>query len=126
MIKAITIEIWGRTFQLDIMSNFYENQDLSPKQTAALNHFLSNLNWIEKSKIDVENYCKFDVENDDENNKKDNIFSYVKPKCIFVEDNVKVPRVALLLHYRYDPEHGIAVVFDKHGKVTVGIQDIIL
>ena len=126
MIKTVNIEIWGRTFQLDIMSNFYESEDLSPKQAAAIKHFLSNLKWIEKSKTDVEKYCKIDVENDDENQKKDNIFSYIKPECIFVEDNVKIPRVALMLHYRYDPEHGLAVVFDKHGNVTVGIQDIIL
>ena len=28
--------------------------------------------------------------------------------------------------YRYDPEHGLAVVFSHEGKVSVGIQDIIL
>ena len=124
--KEIDIEIWERTFHLDITSNFYQSEELSPKQAEAVNHFLSNLKWIEKSKKNVESYCKLDVENDDENNKKDNIFSYVQPKCIFVEDNVKIPRVAILFHYRYDAEHGLAVVFDKDGNVTVGIQDIII
>ena len=28
--------------------------------------------------------------------------------------------------YRYDEEHGLAVVFYSEGKVTVGDQDIIL
>ena len=28
--------------------------------------------------------------------------------------------------YRYDEEHGLAVVFDSERKVTVGDQDIIL
>ena len=126
MIKAVTIEIWGRTFKLDIMSNFFESENLSSKQEMVVNHFLSNLNWIEKSRTKVEEYCRFDVENDEENQKKDNLFSYVKPKCIFVESDVEIPRVALLLHYRYDPEHGLAVVFDSNGNVTVGIQDIII
>ena len=126
MIKTVTIEIWERTFDLDIMSSFYESEHLSPDQEGAVNKFLANLKWIEKAKTAVEKYCKFDVENDDENIKKDNIFSYVKPKCIFVEADVEIPRVALLLHYRYDPEHGLAVVFDSNGNVTVGIQDIII
>ena len=126
MIKKINVTIWGRDFQLDVMSNFYESDELSPKQIDSFNHFISNLNWIEKSKMEVEKYCKFDVENDEANNKKNNIFSYVKPKCIFIEDNVEIPRVALLLHYRYDPEHGLAVVFDSEGNITVGIQDIVI
>ena len=126
MIKTVTIEIWGRTFDLDIVSSFYESENLSPDQEVIVNKFLANLKWIEKAKTAVENYCKLDVENDDENHKKDNVFSYVKPKCIFVEADVKIPRVALLLHYRYDPEHGLAVVFDSNGNVTIGIQDIII
>ena len=62
---------------------------------------------------------------DNENNRKDNIFSYIKPEYLFVkrEDH---PRVALMCKYRYDMEHGLAVVFAADGGITVGTQDIIL
>ena len=62
---------------------------------------------------------------DDENKKKDNILSYVKPEYIFVkrEDN---PRILILCKYRYDLEHGLAIVFSPDGSIVVGPQDIIL
>jgi hypothetical protein len=95
------------------------------KQFAALERFLSNLEWIEKSKSHVENFCKDEVSNDEANPKKDNIFSYVMPDYIFV-NRKDSPNVSIMCNYRYDMEHGLAVVFDSNGNVTVGIQDIIL
>ena len=72
-----------------------------------------------------ERFCREEVIADSENNKKDNIFSYIKPEYIFVkcEDH---PRVAIMCKYRYDIEHGLAVVFATDGSVTVGLQDFIL
>ena len=84
-----------------------------------------NPEWVDKAKKYVEEYCREDVEHDDENQKKDNIFSYVKPVDIFVKGEDK-PRIAIMCKYRYDPEHGLAVVFDSEGNITVGIQDIII
>ncbi len=81
--------------------------------------------WIVAAKAQVVRFCKEEVLADNENNKKDNIFSYIKPDYLFVkrEDH---PRVALMCKYRYDMEHGLAVVFDTDGSVKVGTQDIIL
>ena len=93
---------------------------------SALEAFKSQGRWIEDSKKKVEAFCRDDVKGDDENQKKDNIFSYIKPESIFVKRDKENPRVAIMCKYRYDPEHGIAVVFAHDGKVTVGIQDIIL
>ena len=126
MIKTVDLNIWGRIFSLDIMSNFFECEELTKKQIDAVDRLLSNLQWIEQAKKCVIDYCKWEVENDKENLKKDNIFSYVQPKCIFVEETEDNPRVALMLHYRYDPEHGLAIVFDSQGNAIVGIQDIII
>jgi hypothetical protein len=60
------------------------------------------------------------------NQKKDNIFSYVKPEYLFVEHDNETPRIALMCKCRYELEHGLAVVFSTDGDVDVGIQDIIL
>ena len=64
--------------------------------------------------------------NDDENPIKDNIFSYIKPECLFVKRDKESSRIAMMCKYRYDLEHGLAVVFSSDGEVTVGMQDIIL
>ena len=35
-------------------------------------------------------------------------------------------KVAVMCNYKFDPEHGLAIIFTHEGKVTVGSQDIIL
>ena len=73
----------------------------------------------------VEKYCRDLLIEDVDNGKKDNIFSYVKPEYLFVKHEDK-PRVAIMCKYRYDMEHGLAVVFSADGDISVGPQDIIL
>ena len=60
-----------------------------------------------------------------ENQKKDNIFSYIKPEYLFVVRDEKKPRLALICKYRYDPEHGLAIVFTTDGKASVKTQDLL-
>ena len=126
MTKTIDITIWGREYSLPVIYDCYEGEDVTPEQISALESFVSHSNWIDRSKKNVENFCKQDVQADDTNQKKDNIFSYIKPESLYVKRDSKNPRVALMCKYRYDPEHGLAVVFAADGTVTVGIQDIIL
>jgi len=129
LIKTLNIEIWGRSFSVNVEYDCYEGEDVTPKQIEAVERFTKNLSWLNKAKEEVVRYCKDDVDDDKENRKKDNIFSYVKPEAVFVKrDNWynRNSRIALMCKYRYDPEHGLAVVFDADGNITVGPQDIIL
>ena len=82
--------------------------------------------WIEQSKAKVECFCREQIENDENNLKKDNIFSYIKPEYLFVKNEKENTRVALMCKYKYDLEHGLAVVFFKDGNIIAGLQDIIL
>lgn len=126
MIKTLDITIWEREFSLPVEYDCYKGESVTKEQTKALETFSSHLDWIANSKSFVEEFCKDQVMEDDENKKKDNIFSYVKPECIFVKRDKEYPRIALMCKYRYDLEHGLAVVFSSDGTATVGIQDIIL
>ena len=126
MIKKVSIEIWERQFDLNVVFDCYSGESVTQEQLDALNKFISNSKWIANAKKDVEKYCKKQVLRDDGNQKKDNIFSYIKPEAVFIKRDKTKPRGALMCKYRYDPEHGLAVVFDTNGKVTVGAQDIIL
>ena len=125
MTKSIEIEIWEKSFILPIEYDCYEDEEITDEQLQILNQFISHPEWIEQSKFVVENYCKDQVI-DDKNAKKDNIFSYVKPEYLFIKRDKKKPQVALMCKYRYDLEHGLAIVFSSDGKATVGIQDMIL
>ena len=126
MIDSLEIIIWGRSFQLPVEYDCYEGEDVTKSQLQALRRFISHTEWIEQSKSIVEDYCREQVMSDEENTKKDNIFSYIKPECLFVKRDKESPRIAMMCKYRYDLEHGLAVVFSSDGEVTVGMQDIIL
>ena len=125
MIKHLDICIWGRDFSVPVDYNCYAGETLLPEQTEAIKTFLDCPLWLENAKNSVEQYCHEQVMRDTENSKKENIFSYIKPKGFFVKREKK-PRIALMCKYRYDIEHGLAVIFAADGSVTVGPQDIIL
>ena len=125
MIKHLEICIWGRDFSIPVEYNCYVGESLLPEQTDAINEFLKHPEWLEKAKHLVEQYCHEQVMDDTENSKKDHVFSYIKPQVFFVKHEKK-PRIALMCKYRYDMEHGLAVVFTTDGGITAGPQDIIL
>ena len=124
--EKMEIIIWGRTFDVPIEYDCYRGEEVTPIQEKALKDFSTHLDWIQKSKKYVEEFCRESLIEDDENTEKDNIFSYIKPECIFIKRDSENPRVALMCKYKYDLEHGLAIVFAHDGKIKVGIQDIIL
>lgn len=126
LIKDIKMNIWGRDFELPIEYSCHKGENVQNEQIKILESFLKNKKMVDDVKKDVEAYCKEAVIADDENNKKDNIFSYIKPHYLKVSREKTESKVALMCKYRYEPEHGLAIVFLKDGKVEVGIQDIIL
>ncbi|MDE6708104.1 MAG: hypothetical protein K2K06_08720 [Oscillospiraceae bacterium] len=126
MIESLEINIWGREFNLPIEYDCYEGETVTEEQINAVSHFYAHSELIENAKNYVEAFCKDQVMEDEENGKKDNIFSYIKPECIFVKRDKECSRIALMCKYRYDLEHSLAVVFSADGEITVGIQDIIL
>lgn len=126
LINELKINFWGRYFLIKVVYDCYGDEEITLEQKKAILRFSQNLNWIDKAKNFVELFCEEDLINDDENHKKNNIFSYIKPEAIFVKRDFENPRIAIMCKYRYDAEHGLAIVFDYEGNVTVGIQDIII
>lgn len=126
LIETLRLKIWGRDFSLPLVYDTLSDGVVAEKQMQAFENFKKHLEWIDASKAKVEEYCEADVLDDDNNQKKDNIFSYIKPESIYVDRKKEYPQVAIMCKYKYDPEHGLAVVFEAGGKVIVGIQDIIL
>ena len=125
MINELNISIWERDFSLPVEYDCYDDETVTDSQKSAVEMLRMHPERIVSAKEQVESFCREEVLKDDENNKKDNIFSYVKPEYIFVKHE-NAPRIAIMCKYRYDPEHGLAIVFSADGRVSVGSQDIIL
>ena len=121
----IDINIWGRIFTCRVKYRCHNGETVTQEQINTFNKFIKQTKAIEVAKYKVESFCRNQVLMDDKNKKKDNIFSYIMPDYIFVDREIE-PHVAIMCNYRYDPEHGLAIVFDANGNVTVGTQDIIL
>ena len=122
----ISMSIWEREYSLPVKFDCYADETVTDEQVEMFSTFSSNPEWINNAKSAVEEYCFDSVKEDNTNNQKENIFSYIKPDYIYVVNDSVCPRVALMCNYRYDPEHGLAIVFDSQGQVTIGLQDIVL
>ena len=119
----LSIKIWNRDFDLKVLYDCYAGEEILDEQKDALKKFSSDKKAIESSKADVEKYCLDQNKDDIGDGGVDNIFKYVMPESIFVKRDC---RVALLCRYKFDEEHGLALIY-KNGKlIDVGSQDIIL
>ena len=124
MTNARALTIWGREFELPVKYPSTDNVQLIDQLDDSLDELLRNKKLIKKAKAAVEDYCKEKVLEDDENQKKDNIFSYILPQYIFVKEGTKGVKIALVCRYRYDEEHGLMIVFDSDGNYIIGGQDM--
>lgn len=126
MTDRIKLNIWGKDFLLPVQYDCFADEEISAKQLSALSLFIGHPEWINNAKNKTEEYCVRHAQIDSCGAKQNNIFSYLKPEYIYVKRSKEDAVVALLCKYRYDIEHGIAIVFDRSGKVIVDLQDMIL
>jgi len=117
--------IWGRKFALSVQYDCYEGEDILPIQEEAFDCFKKESDIILASDQEMKKYCL-------EKNKAeigeniDNIFKYVMPASIFVKRTREKHIVALMCNYKFDMEHGLAIVFEDEKLSQIGSQDIVL
>ena len=120
----ITIEIWGRVFELEVIYDCCDGEEVLPEQKAALNKFLLQDELINTVKDDVKAYCvshcngKIDT--------VDNIFKYVIPTSLYILRDINKRCVAVFCNFLFDPEHGMAIAFENEVLKEIGMQDIVL
>lgn len=125
--ETITLDIWGRNLELEIIFDCFENEEITSIQKDTLENFKSNSEQIlNDSYYKIKDYCTENFASLIADN-FDNIYRYVKPKQIYIKRSVTNKKIAgLLCNFKFDIEHGLAVYIED-GKVTkVGSQDIIL
>ena len=121
-----TMTIWGRQYDLPVVFDCFDNEEVLPIQKQALEAFLKAENTIQESKKQLEKYILNDEYAEIEGNSIDNIFKYVIPTDLYIPRTLETRTVALLCDYRFDEEHGIAIVFENEQFKEIGEQDIVL
>ena len=120
------ITIWGRDFDMEIKYDCYSGEEVLQIQRDAIDAFLKSGAAIDAALDQVKYYCLKNNKADIDNNSIDNIFKYVAPKYLYVARNKEKHVVAIMCNYKFDPENGIAVVFENEKFSKIGMQDIIL
>ncbi|MBE5822007.1 MAG: hypothetical protein E7311_05430 [Clostridiales bacterium] len=119
--------IWGRELDLKIVFDNFEGEEITKQQIQAYESFIKQHNNIfEQAYIEIEKYCKENY-NEQINNNFDNIFKYVKPTTIYIKRSSSNDRIiAILCNFKFDIEHGIAVLVTNETDIKVCMQDDIL
>lgn len=118
------LNIWGREFELNVVYECYPGEEVLDSQKATTK-------WLDEgdlfmSALDHVKYYVIKTAPTQIDSPIENIFKYVMPKSIFVPHSKNAPKLALMCNYKFDAEHGIAIVFENGNYKEVGEQDIIL
>lgn len=118
------MSIWDRNFNLNVVCEKYSGQSVLETPVNAVEDFESSV--IDGVKGKVEKYILKKNGKELGKDSIDNIFKYVMPKSIYVPQ-VKGGKVfAVMCHYKFDPEHGMAIVFENNKLKEIGEEDIVL
>lgn len=118
--------IWGRNFELEVKFDCYSGEEVLEIQKEALSAFLKSRNAVEDSLDQLKQYCLKNNKAEIGGDNIENIFRYVVPKYLYVARDEKNHVVAIMCNYKFDSEHGIAIVFENENFSKIGMQDIIL
>ncbi|MBP3568008.1 MAG: hypothetical protein J6K04_02470 [Lachnospiraceae bacterium] len=122
----IYLSIWGRQFDLSITYDCYSDEEILDSQKMALEAFIRDDTILEASLNKVKEYCLSVNRAEVGSDSIENIFKFVMPKYIYVPRETKKHIVAVMCNYRFDQEHGIAIIFENEKFLKVDIQDNIL
>ncbi len=123
--NKIKMNIWGRDFDLPVMIKQFKGKDITDEQNDAVEKFESSEKMVNAAKDEVEKYIIKNGLKDAGVDSVDNIFKYVIPKTISVPKSKK-RIVAIMCNFKFDMEHGLAIVFEDEKFKKIGPQDIVL
>lgn len=124
----MTLDIWGRKLEINIVYDVYQDECVLEKQTVAYEKFLENApTLLSVAETEVKKYCLRMNKDDITEKEISNIFKYVKPKSLYIKRCAGDDRVvALMCAYRFNPDDGIAVVFKNEKFDDIGTENIII
>lgn len=122
--NRVKVCIWGRDFDINYSFQNFPGEEVTDYQIKTLEgifsvDFSESLNHVKQyvMKKDGSEIAESSIEN---------IFRYVMPKNILITRNNEIREFAIMCNYKFDMEHGIAVVYHNEVFKTVVPQDLIL
>lgn len=124
MMSKYTLKIWGREFEVDINFETF-GREVDDIQIETINN-IEKVNFGSQETIArIINYIVNDYSDIETDVDSINLFKYLIPKKIYVPKLGK--RIfAILFNYRFDEEHGFALVYENEALTDIGSEDIIL
>ena len=124
MNKKLKVIIWDREFELSVIYQNFPGEEVIENQEKIAGT-ISTIDFSVAQK-GVEQYIRKYNSADLNGDEIANIFKYVIPKSLLIPREYDKRIFAIMCNYKFDMEHGIAVVFEDEKYKTVGPQDIIL
>ena len=117
------VNFFGREFELKVVYDCYEGEEILSYQKEALQNFIENQYNLDNDLEKLKNYC-LNLNKEEIGEEIDNIFRYVIPVDIYVVREKET--IAIMCKYKYDLEHGLALVYKNKKLKEIGTQDIVL
>ena len=124
MNNKINLTIWGRTFDLYYIYQNYSGEEVLPNQERTVEQ-IPNADFQSAMEA-VKRYILKHNKEELQEESIPNLFKYVMPKRILIPRETEKRVFAIMCNYKFDMEHGLAIVFENEKFVAVGLQDIIL
>lgn len=118
------ITIYGRKFDLEVVFECHENEEITEKQKETLDAFIENAPRIEESLQHVKDYLLRISPKELPDGFVDNVFRYMYPRRLLILHDWD-GAAAILCSCALDPEHGLAIVFKDNVCRKVGPEYIV-
>lgn len=127
--SSIVMSTWGKEIALEVRFDLLDDERVTSRQAYALGAIFVSWGAVNGALDALKSYC---LENDGDmlasecgTARIDDIFDVVEPYSLFVVRNDSKRSVALMCHYRLDPEHGLALLFENERLTKIGPEDIV-
>lgn len=124
MKNKVKCTIWNREFELNVVFQNFPGEEVTANQEKISDSLESFDFDISLAKV-KEYIIKWNSE-EVGSLEISNIFKYVIPKSVLIPREDEKQIFALMCNYKFDMEHGMAIVFENGKLKEVGPQDIIL
>ena len=128
LMNKVSLMVWGRPLELEIVYDCYSDEEILDNQVISYDEFMKNaVKLLDDVLPTVKKYCLQLNKSEIGEEHISNIFKYVVPQKIFIKrTDVTVRKVAILCAYRFNPDDGIAIVFQNEKFYDISSNNIIL